>query len=237
MECGCVCECDVRQPSTCHVLFVKPLKWMLFCIFLHTTTDHSCISCPPFRNTYELFNNYSNRMRHRSHIFIDLFRFLRIMSCKLCVALSRVFHKMCIVYICVNGRTRICRVFFFVTTVTGVCVCVCLMCVRMLVNFCARSYRMSNVACHSSVWRFLGNRAYGSLISLLLLLAFGFVEQTMQSQFAEFLSLSLSVCVYQYECQQERWSDSHSDSDCDCNYDTNNNNSTNKMLRTILVHL
>lgn len=65
----------------------------------------------------------------------------------------------------------------------------------MLVHFCARSYRMSNVACHSSVWRFLGNRAYGSLILLLLLLAFGFVEQTMQSQFAEFLSLSLFLCV------------------------------------------
>lgn len=136
MECGCVCECDVRQLSKCHVLFVKPLKWILFCIFLHTTTDHSCISCLLFRNTYELFNNYSNRMRHRSHIFIDLFRFLRIMSCKLCVALSRVFHKMCIVYVCVNERSRICRVFFFVTTVSGMCVCVCNVCENACAFLC-----------------------------------------------------------------------------------------------------
>lgn len=39
-----------------------------------------CVMATFFKRICTLFNNYSNCMRHRSHIVIDLFRFLRIMS-------------------------------------------------------------------------------------------------------------------------------------------------------------
>lgn len=48
-----------------------------FCIFLHTSSDRCGIPCPPFPSTYMHTNliNIRIRMRHRSNIFIDLFRF------------------------------------------------------------------------------------------------------------------------------------------------------------------